>query len=107
MQRFLILAVFIACNALGPATSAFAQPLPDRPIPADAKRARMEPGNSPEVVINGKVMRLAPGARIFDQNNRIVVPASLDSGHTVKYIVDQAGQIQTVWILTPDEARRR
>lgn len=61
----------------------------------------------PEIVIEGKLRRLAPGARIWNSENLIEMPAALNvSGATVNYTEDADGAIDRVWILTPDEARQ-
>jgi hypothetical protein len=52
-------------------------------------------------------MRLAPGARILNQDNLTVTPNLVPANALVRYKLDQQGQIRTVWILTPEEARKR
>jgi hypothetical protein len=56
------------------------------------------------VDVNGERMLLAPGAQIRDRANMIVLPAALPSGSLVKYTRNAQGQVQRVWILTPQEA---
>jgi len=48
----------------------------------------------------------APGAQIRDASNRIILPTAIPPGTRVKYLVDGAGQVQRVWILSPEEAQR-
>lgn len=61
----------------------------------------------PEIVIEGKLRRLAPGARIWNSENLIEMPASLNvKGATVNYTEDADGAIDRVWLLTTDEARQ-
>jgi hypothetical protein len=81
--------------------------MPARTIPADAPRGRFTTGPLPTVTIDGKPMRLAPGARILNQDNLTVTPNLVPANALVRYKLDQQGQIRTVWILTPEEARKR
>lgn len=80
----------------------------ERPFPANAKRGVMTPAYHPDIVIDGKTRRLAPAARIFNQDNLIEVPASLRGRNiVVNYEEDRNGLIVNVWMLTPEEAGRR
>lgn len=60
----------------------------------------------PQIMLNGQPARLAPGARVRDQDNRIVTPGSLAGASAiVNYTVDLGGnQVRDVWILRPKEA---
>jgi hypothetical protein len=75
-----------------------------RPIPHDAVRGEMRHVEDMIVEIDGAHQRLAPGAQIRDTANRVLLPVALPSGTLVKYVVDGAGMIHRVWILTPEEA---
>jgi hypothetical protein len=80
----------------------------DRPFPASVKRGAMTPAYAPDIIIDGKPRRLAPSARIFNQDNLIEMPASLRGRDiVVNYQEDGEGLIVNVWILTPEEASRR
>ena len=74
-----------------------------RAIPADAKRATIRHLEQMDVEINGKRMRLAPGAQIRDAGNLLLVPMALPAGAVVKYQVDPQGLVRRVWILSPQE----
>jgi hypothetical protein len=79
----------------------------DRPFPPVAKRGTMSPAAYPEIVIDGTMRRLSPGARIWNQNTLIVVPASVRGNDLiVNYTEDAQQQLDRVWILTADEVRR-
>ena len=78
-----------------------------RTIPEAAKRGEIRHLQDMVVEISGKRQRLAPGAQIRDAANRIVMPAALPPGAPVKYVVDAAGLVRRVWILTPQEAAQR
>ena len=86
------------------AVAAFAQL---RSIPADAKRAKMSPVQERIIELDGKREMLAPGVRIRDAMNRIIVPNALPPNSLVKYRRDGTGVVQEVWILTPTEAAQR
>jgi len=79
----------------------------DRAFPPTVKRGTMSPATYPELIIDGKIRRLAPGARVWNARNLIVLPASLrEGGVIVNYTENVQRQIDRVWILNPDEARR-
>jgi hypothetical protein len=62
----------------------------------------------PEVVLNGRPARLAPGSRIRTQQNMIQMSGELIGLKLlVHYTVDTEGLVKDVWILTPEEAARR
>jgi hypothetical protein len=79
----------------------------DRPFPPDAKRGVMSPALFPAIEIDGKSRALAAGARIWNQDNLIEMPASLrGSDFIVNYTEDHQGDIDRVWILTAEEAKK-
>ena len=75
-----------------------AQTVP-RYIPADAPRGRFTPAEFPEVIIDGKRLRLAPGARILTANNLTVTPNQVAADTPVRYRLDAQGKVHTVWLL--------
>ncbi len=78
-----------------------------RPFPSNVKRATMDPGTYPTITLDGQTRRLAVGARIWNQQNLIALPAYLQgSDLTVNYTENANGEIDRVWILTPEEASR-
>ena len=77
-----------------------------RSIPAAAKRGEMRHVQDMIVEVDGKRMRLAPGAQIRGPGNFIVLPMALPPGSLVKYTLDGQENIARVWILTPEEAAR-
>lgn len=123
MRRTCHLAALLAALAPTPPTSlalgltlALAPPLAapaaaqgiERPFPPDAQRGKMTPGYFPDILIDGKPRRLAAGARIFNQDNMIAMPATLRGGDiVVNYTVDAMGYIDRVWILTKEEAAQK
>lgn len=77
----------------------------ERPFPKNAQRGIMSPAPYPEIVLDGKQRRLAPGARIWNEDNLIQVPASLRGNNLpVNYTENAEGEIDRVWILSEEEA---
>nr|HET7860372.1 hypothetical protein [Caldimonas sp.] len=82
-----------------------AQAQTQRAFPQNALRGSLVIGTAPEARLNGDPARLAPGARIRDANNMLVVPTAVTGGpYLVNYTVDTSGLVKDVWILRPDEA---
>ena len=99
-----LLSLWISAVALACAGTTFAQL---RTIPDDAKRGQIRHVREMVVDIDGIQARLSPGAQIRDRDNRIVLPAMLPAdAQLVKYLVDQAGMIHRVWIMTEVEAAK-
>ena len=97
------LASLLAAALIAPATAQV-----QRNFPQNALRGSIVIGQAPEILLNGRPARLAPGARIRDANNMSVVPAGLTGGRfLVHYTSDLYGLVKEVWILTPAEAGKR
>ena len=76
-----------------------------RAFPQNALRGAIVIGVAPDILLNDQRARLAPGARIRDQNNMMVVPGALTGGkYLVNYSIDTSGLVKEVWILRPEEA---
>ena len=90
------------------ATAGWAQPALSqlvRSFPPAARLGRLEIRVFPEATLNGEPVRLAAGARIYDQRNMIVMPASLSGSFDALVERDPVGNLGRVWILTPDELK--
>jgi len=75
------------------------------PISAKAQRGVLRVLAPPDVLMDGQAARLAPGARIRDRNNLMVVSgALLGQELVVRYTRDTLGLVHEVWILTANEA---
>lgn len=74
-----------------------------RTIPKEAQRGEMRHLQAMVVELNGKPLQLSPGAQIRDADNRLVLPTSLAENYDVRYLLDGAGLLNRVWILTPSE----
>jgi hypothetical protein len=97
--RSILIALLLAWTSVGLAQL--------RNIPEDAERGDIRHVQDMVVQIGGKTQRLAPGAQIRDAQNRLIVPAALPAGAPVRYVLDGAGMVRRVWVLTPEEAARR
>lgn len=97
----------IRCAALGLAALAFvtlASAQVPRLFPAQALRGELSGLAPPDVLINGKPARLAPGARIRNEDNRFEVMGWLAGRKlVVHYTTDPGGQLLDIWVLTTTE----
>ncbi len=83
--------------------------LPQRipPISAQAQRGTLRITMPPDVLLNGKPARLAPGSRIRNRNNLITVSGALmGEDLPVRYTRDPLGLVFEVWVLTAAEVAR-
>ena len=78
--------------------------LADRPLPNDAKLAKAATFAYPNLTANGKTMHIGVGSRIYDQNNRIIMPAAVPAKVNVLFKTDMNGDVSRVWIITDQEA---
>ncbi|MCZ2413577.1 MAG: hypothetical protein LC136_04870 [Burkholderiales bacterium] len=74
-----------------------------RSFPEAARPGRFAMRIFPEATLDGEPVRLGAGARIFDQRNMIVMPASLSGSFDALVERDPAGNVSRVWLLTPEE----
>jgi hypothetical protein len=90
------------------AALAFALPAhAQRVFERDALRGELVIVAPPEARLNGKSVRLAPGARIRNAQNLLQLTGSvLEQKLLVHYTLDGFGQLQNVWILTETEAAK-
>ena len=103
MLRCALLAAALACAAV--ATPAAAQA--PRNFPATALRGELLVTAPPEVLLNKRPARLAPGARIRGADNMLLMSgAAVNQRLLVHYTLDLQGQMLEVWVLTPAEASR-
>lgn len=98
--RYGLLLLVLACSTL--LAPAYAQ----RSFPAGVKPATLSDITFPNVTIDGNVYRLAAGARIYDGNNRMVLPNAAPKTGKVLFKLDGQGNLSKLWILTPDEIVR-
>jgi hypothetical protein len=78
-----------------------------RPFPATALRGELVVTQPPEVLVNRRQARLAPGARIRGADNLLLMSGALIGQRLlVHYTVEPGGELLDVWVLTPAEAAR-
>ena len=97
----LIAATFVVCVSAAVAQAA-------RNFPATALRGEIVVTAPPELLLNKRPARLAPGARIRAVDNMLVMSgAALNQHLVVNYTLDLQGQLLEVWILNPTELARK
>lgn len=79
--------------------AAAAAPADLRRIPGHAVKGVMLPPHGRLVVIDDEVMRLAPGSKIYDLKNRIVMPSAVTAPANVRYTVDQYTHVHLIWLM--------
>ena len=95
---------FIATLILSIPVTGWAQDQLMRQFPKQALRGLMVFGEPPEILLNNTPSRLAPGARIRNENNMLVLSGTLTGTRiTVHYTVDNGGQVKDVWLLSAGE----
>jgi hypothetical protein len=97
-MRTLVAAVLIACFAGGAGAQAVR-----RNIPADAQLGKITAASASQVEIDGKMLRLAPGARILNQRNLYVTPNKVAPGSPARYALDAGGQVRAIWLVDEDD----
>ncbi len=96
------------CGLLLAAFAATAQAQPARQFPATALRGELVVTAPPEALLNKTPVRLAPGARIRDGENRVVLSGQVVGRKLlVHYTRDLQGNLLDVWVLTPAEAAKK
>jgi hypothetical protein len=63
----------------------------------------MTTGSVPVVSIDGKEMRMAPGARVMNAGNTSITPNQVPPNSRVRYKLDASGQVSQVWLLPPEK----
>ncbi len=98
----------IRCASIAAALLLFAsaaQAQTHRPFPADALRGELQVQVAPEVLLNGKPARLAPGSRIRNETNLLVTPGEMTAQgkRVVHYTQESDGLVKDVWVLNAAE----
>ncbi|MBI5750549.1 MAG: hypothetical protein HZA59_00190 [Hydrogenophilales bacterium] len=78
----------------------------ERNFPPNVKPAELRGVEYPYVRIDDRTFRLAPGGRIYDTFNRIVLPNAAPKSGKVLFKLDPQGLVIKLWILTPEEIAR-
>ena len=99
-------AALLAALGLGAAPPAAAQAV--RPFTAQTLRGEMQVTQPPEILMNGRPARLAPGSRIRGADNLLLMSGALAGQRlAVHYTLDPMGNVLHVWVLTPAELARQ
>ena len=106
MRKLLLLLTLFCCTAI--ATNASAQLIQQRFLPANGVRGTLgEPQQFPLIQFEKKVLRLTPGARIYDRSNRTIVHGQLPSNVQVLIATEPtSGYVNRLYILTEQEIER-
>jgi len=76
-----------------------------RDFPQQARRGTITSHQYPHYRIGSTTYRIAPGGRIYNEQNLIIMPASLPNGKAeVMYRLDMQGDLSAIWLLTREEA---
>lgn len=99
LQLFLVCITFALTSP-----SAQSQDIVRQTIPANAVLGVLQVSAPPEVLMDGMVDRLSPGARIRAENNMMVLSGAL-SGQSllVAYVREPNGLLHEIWILNAAE----
>jgi len=97
-----VLVGLVLAAVLIDATQAQAQV--SRQFAAGTARGQLQVATPPLVVLDGKPVQLAPGARIHGPDNLLMTSAALVGPVLpVRYVLDDLGQIRELWVLRTDE----
>jgi hypothetical protein len=78
-----------------------------RAIPVEARRGKIAPHNTSFLVVENQLVRLLPGARIYNDQNRTITPGKVPQDVVARIRYNDMGEIREVWILTPEEIARK
>lgn len=79
----------------------------ERSFPANTKRGVLNMAAYPDIVIDGKIKHPLPVLRIYNEENLIVMPATLSGARiAVHYTENEFGEVDKIWIVTAQEARQ-
>lgn len=77
---------------------------PPRLLPPGTLKGQLMVRGPMSAEIDGKAMMLAPGVQIRDPLNMMVLPGMIQRPVPVRYLLDPAGSVHRVWILSAQEA---
>ena len=103
-RRLALRLAFMGLAGLAMLGASSVQAQTHRQFPADALRAEMLISTPPDLQLDGKDARLAPGTRIRGTDNLLVYASALVGQKlTVHYTLDFAGHVRDVWLLNEAE----
>jgi hypothetical protein len=99
---------WIGAVALAAACAATSHAQFNRLLPADGKLGELvgQKYPLPLVEIDQKVVRLAPGARVYDEHNRMILHTFLPQQAPVLFVLDSNGDVARAYILRTEEWER-
>ncbi|MGD9787687.1 MAG: hypothetical protein AB7U30_07015 [Sulfuricellaceae bacterium] len=74
-----------------------------RILPSNALLGELKSNDYPALAIGDQVYHAAPGLRIYDRNNLMILPVALQAGGYVLYKLDLQGNLAQLWLLNPEE----
>ena len=80
--------------------------LAERQLPKDAHFGEMTRFEYPRVTIGNRTFHMAPGGKIYNQQNFVIMPAAMPPRAKVLFELDTAGHLSGLWLLTAPEAER-
>jgi len=101
----LLLACSAALTGLPAAAQDVGNPPAVRDFPKNALRGRLVVLAPPDISVDGKPDRLAPGARLRGSDNLLLLTGQvINQPLTVNYLRDNLGLVHQVWVLNEAEA---
>lgn len=76
-----------------------------RKFPEDSRLGNLTAVSFPQFTINGQQYIMGPGGQIRGVDNLIIMPSMANYSGLIRYQLDMTGNLQRVWILTPDEVK--
>ena len=106
MKKSIRLLLLLMCIAMAVSSTLATAMQFERNFPVGIKRGKMTTTDLADVVIDGKLRLVSMGLRIYNEENAIVPVAHVYVKNVVvNYLEDDIGEIQKIWILTPEEAK--
>jgi hypothetical protein len=98
------LAITAGCSQVPEQASDAPAALPSASASAPGEASRAAPGRLtilqwPDIRIDDKTLRAAPGARIINSNNMMMTPNMVAPGARVQYELDGSGQVRLIRVL--------
>jgi hypothetical protein len=78
-----------------------------RNFPASAKRGELSITKLADLVIDGKLKLTTPATRMYSEDGMLITSSALNAVKApVNYIENEFGEIETLWLLTAEEAKQ-
>lgn len=100
----------IVSSIIGSTVEGMLAPPPESPgvgvlraLPEETRKGTLSLAQIGQVIIDGKPMPLSPGAQIRNELNMLILPTMISRPVKVRYMVDWAGFVYRIWILSATE----